>query len=90
MADSDKTIYHADSGELVSVAVLHGGILYLLGLTDESGEDHDAYEQTRITLAEVDRYLKRYGSNRKRLLQVQIWLADIDDFDAMNRAWIEW
>jgi enamine deaminase RidA (YjgF/YER057c/UK114 family) len=62
----------------------------LSGLTDESGEDHDTYQQTVVTLSELDRYLRHYGSNRERLLRVEIWLADIKDFDAMNRAWIEW
>jgi enamine deaminase RidA (YjgF/YER057c/UK114 family) len=90
MGHSDEDIKRIDSGELVSAAVLHGDILYLSGLTDESGEDHDTYQQTVVTLSELDRYLRHYGSNRERLLRVEIWLADIKDFDAMNRAWIEW
>ena len=90
MAAPSQKLRHIESGDLVSTAVVHNGIVYLSGLTDETGEDHSTYEQTCIILAEVDRHLASLGSHRGRLLQVQIWLADLSEFDAMNRAWMEW
>ncbi|EED35620.1 conserved hypothetical protein [Luminiphilus syltensis NOR5-1B] len=92
MALPDEDIQHIESADLVSTGVIYDGVLYFSGLTDESTDNHnhDAYEQTRIILDNVDRYLKLYGSNRRRLLQVQIWLADMSDFNTMNRAWVEW
>ncbi|MEQ8801073.1 MAG: hypothetical protein RLP45_03450, partial [Haliea sp.] len=89
MTHHDEDIRHVVSGELASSAVLHADILDLSGLTEESGGVNDANEHTFIILSEVDGYLKRYGSNRQRLLQVQIWISNMEDFDAMNRAWVE-
>jgi enamine deaminase RidA (YjgF/YER057c/UK114 family) len=88
--DERSAVQHVGSGDLVASAVVHNGVAYLSGLTDETGEDHSTYEQTRIILAEMDRCLASVGSHRARLLSAQIWLTDLADFDAMNRAWMEW
>lgn len=72
----------------MSQAVIHGGIVYLAGQIGEPGED--AATQTRAVLASIDRLLSEAGTDRSRLLQATIWLADMADFAAMNEVWEEW
>lgn len=82
-------IRHYQPNEKLSRVVVHGGTAYLAGLTadDKSG---DTYAQTRQILSKADALLESVGTDRTRLLLGQIWLRDTGDFDAMNRAWIEW
>ncbi len=82
-------IQRYQSNEKLSRVVVHGDIAYLAGLTadDKSG---DTYDQSRKILAKADALLKSVGTDKTRLLLGQIWLRDTEDFDAMNRAWIEW
>ncbi len=48
------------------------------------------YEQTRDALAQIDGHLASAGSDKSKLLMVNVWLSDIATFDEMNRAWDEW
>ena len=83
-------IQRIDSNERLSRIVVHGGVVYVAGVTagDISG---DIGAQTRDVLAKIDGYLKTAGTSKSRLLTVQIWLKDIDkDFADMNLAWGEW
>jgi len=83
-------IERLDQGELLAGAVIHNGTVYLAGLTAEPPDGKDVRQQTRETLAAIDGYLERAGTDRSRLLAAQIWLADIGEFDAMNAEWIAW
>ncbi len=47
-------------------------------------------EQTRDVLDQLDRLLKKAGVGREGLLRVQIWLADMKDFGAMNEVYDAW
>lgn len=74
----------------LSIAVRHGGVVYLSGLT---ADDLTAgiEGQTRETLAKIDAALDAAGSDRSRLLSAQIWLKDIAaDRGAMNAVWSAW
>ncbi|WP_273805670.1 MULTISPECIES: RidA family protein [unclassified Pseudomonas] len=69
---------------------IHNGTVYLAGqLADDfSG---DIYQQTRETLANVDKFLAEAGSDKQHILVVTIFLRDIAlHFEGMNRAWDEW
>jgi len=50
----------------------------------------DAEGQTRDILRQIDALLAEAGTSKSMLLSVQIFIADMADFDAMNRAWDEW
>ncbi|GAY22803.1 translation initiation inhibitor [Sphingobium fuliginis] len=51
----------------------------------------DIRGQTRAALGKVERILKEAGSNKSRILMVQIWLKDIaNDFGGMNQVWDDW
>ncbi|MDZ4096186.1 MAG: RidA family protein [Paracoccaceae bacterium] len=76
------------TGPRMSEAVVHDGTIYLAGQVGKPGDG--VADQTRTCLAEVDRILAAAGSDKTRILSVQIWLADMTDFAAMNAVWDAW
>lgn len=76
-------------GPIMSRCVIHGNMVYLAGLTaaDLSG---DVTAQTTEVLATIDRQLEAAGTDRYRILTVQIWLSDMANFAAMNAVWNAW
>lgn len=81
-------IIRIDPNERASRVVIHDNTVYIAGVTSP-GEGIEA--QTRAVLAKIDGYLAQGGTDKSRLLTVQIWLRDIDrDFAGMNTAWREW
>lgn len=83
------TIQRINPETRFSQAVVHGDTIYLRGHT---GSDPSAgvREQTRDILEQFDAVLAAAGSNRSRLLSVNVWLVDISTFDEMNAAWEAW
>jgi len=76
-------------GARLSDAVIHNGIVYVAGqLADDTTQD--AQGQTAQVLATIDALLAQAGSDKTRILSVQIFLPDMADFAAMNRAWEAW
>lgn len=47
-------------------------------------------EQITRVLRRIDALLAQAGSDKSRLLNATIWLAEIDDFPEMNRVWTDW
>lgn len=76
------------SSARMSQAVTYNGVAYLAGQVGAPGED--AASQTRAILASIDDLLAEAGSDHSMLLQATIWLADMNDFQAMNEVWEEW
>ena len=75
-------------GPRMTQIVVHGDTIYLCGRTAE--EAVGAGAQTRAILAKIDTLLAEAGSSKSKLLQVQIWLADIRYYDEMNAIWDAW
>ena len=50
----------------------------------------DATAQTANALAAIDMLLAQLGSDKSRVLDATIFLADGADFEAMNAAWDAW
>jgi enamine deaminase RidA (YjgF/YER057c/UK114 family) len=76
------------TGPRMSEAVAYNGILWLAG---QLGEPKGGVaDQTREALAEVDRILAEAGTDKTRILSVQIWLADMTTFAEMNSVWDTW
>ena len=46
--------------------------------------------QTRDVLAQLEELLGKVGVGREGLMRVQIWLADMNHFDAMNEVYDAW
>ncbi len=72
-----------------SEAAVFNGVVYLAGMVPECAE-LDIRSQTADVLAQVDRRLAEAGSDKTRLLRVQIYLAQIGDIAAMNEVWDAW
>jgi enamine deaminase RidA (YjgF/YER057c/UK114 family) len=71
-----------------SHVVIHSGIVYLSGqVSDRGGSITD---QTKHCLERIDRLLAIAGSDKTKILQTTVWLADIVDFGAMNAVWEAW
>jgi enamine deaminase RidA (YjgF/YER057c/UK114 family) len=83
------SITRIEPGRRFAEAVVHGDTVYLAGHTS-SDADAGVYEQTRDILAQLDAHLAAAGTDKSRLLMVNVWLVDIGTFDEMNRAWDEW
>ncbi|UXY16828.1 RidA family protein [Chitiniphilus purpureus] len=79
--------YHI--GPRLAEIVVHNNTVYLAGQIAES-LDKDTRGQTEEVLASIDRLLNEVGSDRQKLLSVTIYLADMNDYDAMNEVWSAW
>ena len=71
-------------------AVIHQETVYLSGQVPEKTVNLPAYEQTQEVLELIDNLLREAGTHKDNILTAQIFLADMADYDAMNRAWDEW
>ena len=78
-----------DVGPRLSEMAIHNGTVYLAGQVPEDAS-LGIEDQTRQVLAAIDALLARAGTDKTKLLMVQIFLADLADFDGMNRAWDAW
>ena len=76
-------------GELYSGAIVHGDTVYLAGKVARDAS-LDVKGQTRDILEQIDQALAACGSDKSKLLSVQIWLADIASWADMNRVWLAW
>lgn len=82
-------IQRFDVGPRMSEMAIHNGVVYLAGqIADDASEDIRG--QTRQVLAAVDALLAQAGTDKSKLLRVEIFLKDILDFDGMNQVWDEW
>ncbi len=83
------SIERLHAGPRMSEATIHNGVVYLAGQVAQD-PSLDVGAQTRQVLAAIDRLLAEAGSDRSRILQAQVFLADISDFAAMNAVWDAW
>ncbi|NBA98099.1 RidA family protein [Pseudomonas sp. R5(2019)] len=47
-------------------------------------------EQTLCVLAQLDQWLAQIGASKANLTRMQIWLADMNEFAAMNEVYDAW
>jgi enamine deaminase RidA (YjgF/YER057c/UK114 family) len=84
-----STLQRFDIGARLSEMAVYNGVAYLAGQVPEDATA-DITGQTAQVLAAIDKLLARAGSDKTRLLMVQIFLADRADFPGMNAAWDAW
>lgn len=84
------TINRIEAGPRMSQAVVHNGTVYLAGQVALDAPGKSVTEQTTAILARIDRLLANAGTDKTKLLQASIWLADISKFDEMNAVWDAW
>ncbi|PWJ85991.1 enamine deaminase RidA (YjgF/YER057c/UK114 family) [Pseudaminobacter salicylatoxidans] len=82
------TIRRIDVGRRMSDIVIHNNTIYLAGQVGAPGAS--VTEQTTAVLAEIDALLAKAGSDKTKILQAIIWLADMDTFGEMNAVWDAW
>lgn len=82
-------IQRFDVGTRLSEMAVHNGVCYLAGQV-AADDTQDITGQTRQVLASIDALLRRAGSDKGKLLRVEIFLADLADFSAMNAVWEAW
>ena len=75
-----------DVGTRLSEMAVHNGVCYRAGQVAADGSQ-DIAGQTRQVLATIDALLARAGTDKSKLLMVQIFITDLADFPAMNARW---
>ena len=83
------TVEHLESGDILSQATAHNGVINVCGLTADD-MSLDAKGQTEQILAKIDDRLAKFGSDKKKLLMATIYLTNMGDKSAMNEAWMTW
>jgi len=73
----------------LSDMAVYNGVAYLAGQVAEDASQ-DITGQTAQILATIDKLLATAGTDKTRLLMVQIFVANMKEFDGMNTAWDAW
>lgn len=83
------TIQRIQTNNRMSQAVVAKGFIFLAGqvATDTA---LDVAGQTRQILAKIDALLAETGSDKTKIVQATIWLADHKTFADMNTVWDAW
>jgi enamine deaminase RidA (YjgF/YER057c/UK114 family) len=84
------TIQRIKPGPRMSGAVIHGDTVYLAGQVANASAGQSVTEQTREILSIIDGLLKEAGTDKTKLLMVNIWLTDMGTFQEMNAVWDAW
>jgi enamine deaminase RidA (YjgF/YER057c/UK114 family) len=80
-------IHRIESNPRLSRSVVHNGVAWLAGVVAA-----DCSQDIRgQVLQRIEELLTASGSDKTRLLSVQIWMKDMNaDFAAMNETWSAW
>ncbi len=76
-------------GKRLSDMAVHNGVVYLAGQVPDDGKA-DIETQTSQVLATIDRLLAEAGTDKTKILMAQIYVANMKEFDGMNKAWDAW
>jgi len=71
-----------------SDAVVYNGVAQFVEVADDSSQD--VRGQVTQVLAQIESRLALVGSDKTRLLQVLIYLADLQDGPVLNELWDNW
>ena len=83
------SIKRIEVGPRMSQAVIHNGLVYLAGqVADKTVPSVE--RQTREILGNIDKLLKKAGTDKSKILKANIWLSDMRTFAEMNKAWEAW
>ena len=82
-------IKHYQVGTRMSQAVVHGGLVYIAGQVAENRKA-GLEGQVRDVLGKIEALLAEAGTDKSKLLAVNVFLPHISDFDAMNAVYDAW
>ena len=86
---STDMVQRFDVGTRLSEMAVHNGVCYLAGQVAADGSQ-DITGQAKQVLSAIDALLARAGTDKSKLLMVQIFIKDLADFPAMNAVWEAW
>jgi len=76
-----------------SQCIEHNGMVYLSGQLPGNPAinplPEDIESQTRLVLGKIDLILKEAGSSREKVIQMRIYIPDIELWDGVNRIYTE-
>ncbi|AEV35690.1 endoribonuclease L-PSP [Pseudovibrio sp. FO-BEG1] len=72
-----------------SAIAIHNDVVHLAGQVSQLVEG-DITAQSKDVFTKVDNLLAEAGTTRENVFSVQIWLADMREYDEMNNVWDEW
>ena len=78
------------SGDRMSQAVVHNGIVSTAGQVAQNARGASAADQTKDILKAIDELLDAAGTDKSSLLTAAMWLANIGDFEETNAVWVAW
>jgi enamine deaminase RidA (YjgF/YER057c/UK114 family) len=84
------TIRRMHTNERSSQIVTHANTVYLAGQVARDAPNASIERQTENALQRIDALLAEAGSDKSRLLNATIWLADPREFPQMNAVWCAW
>jgi enamine deaminase RidA (YjgF/YER057c/UK114 family) len=64
--------------------------VYLAGQVAQNAAGQSVTEQTRDILSIIDSLLAEAGTDKTKLLMVNIWITDMATFAEMNAVWDSW
>ncbi len=74
------SITRIEPGKRFALATVHGNTVYLAGQVADKTAGKSVTEQTTEILATIDRLLAAAGTDKTKMLMVNIWLTDISTF----------
>ena len=77
-------------GKRLTDFIVHGDKIHFSGYVAEKAAGKSVTEQTRDILAQIDGSLAEAGSDKSKLIEATIWLADMATFGEMNAVWDAW
>lgn len=77
------------TNQRLSEAVVANGFIFLAGQVPTI-DTPDAEAQTVDVLKQIDALLAELGSDKSKILEATIYLTDLANYDALNRAWDDW
>lgn len=84
------SIQRIAAGPRMAKAVVHGDTVYLAGQVAGEAAGKSVAEQTADILGIIDGLLAEAGTDKSKLLMVNIWLSDMSTFAEMNAVWDKW
>lgn len=83
------SLQRIDTTSRYSEAVIVNGLIFCAGMVPDT-DANDITSQTENVLKQVEAVLERCFSDRGKLVDATIFLADLADYAAMNQVWDAW
>ncbi|MEN8229501.1 MAG: RidA family protein [Bacteroidota bacterium] len=80
-----SNITKSDDVPLFSGGVVHGGLVYIAG--KGAHFEGDIADHTDHVLKELEKELVKNGSSMDKVLKVNVYLHDLNDYHAMNKVY---